>query len=136
MRMTASFGSSILGVSRSSNRMSPGPQSTAPLMVRLLVPLVCPGSDAWSLHRHPAVDGEGMADHVARPRAAKPENRRGDLLRPARPADGDVLRDFGIRLLAPGDDVAGDLGIDQAGIDRVHADAVLDVFERRRPGQA
>src|SRR3954467_11253038 len=76
MRMTASFGPSILGVPRSSNRMSPGPQSTAPLMVRLLVPLVCSGSDAWSLHRHPAVDDEGMADHVARPGTAEPEHRR------------------------------------------------------------
>ena len=86
--------------------------------------------------RHPAVDGEGVADHVARPRAAKPEHGRGDLLGPARAADGDVLRDLGVRLLVPGDDVAGDLRVDQAGIDRVHADAVLDVFQGRRPRQA
>src|SRR3954470_19738220 len=28
---------------------------------------------AWSRHRHPSVDGEGVADHVASPWAAKPE---------------------------------------------------------------
>ena len=87
-------------------------------------------------HRHPAVDGEGVADHVARPRTAKPQHGRGDLLGPARAADGNVLRDLVVRLLVPADDIAGDLRIDQAGIDRVHADAVLDVFQSGRPRQA
>ena len=87
-------------------------------------------------HRHPAIDGEGVADHVARAGAAEPEHGRGDLLGPARAADGDVLRDLGVRLLVPADDVAGDLRVDQAGIDRVHADAVLDVFQAGRPRQA
>src|SRR3954451_11840245 len=105
-------------------------------MVRLLVSLACGKLDAWSRHRHPAIDGEGLADHVARPGAAKPEHGRGDFLGPARPADGDVLRDFGVSLLVAAHDVAGDLRVDEARIDRVHADAVLDVFEGRRPRQA
>src|SRR4051812_14944018 len=37
MRITASVGSSILGVSRSSNRMSPGAYKTVPRMADLLL---------------------------------------------------------------------------------------------------
>src|SRR5690349_17101196 len=63
--------------------------------------------------RHPAVHGEGVADDVARPRAAQPQHGRRDLLGPARPADGDVLRDLGVGLLVSGYDVAGDLRVDE-----------------------
>jgi len=47
-----------------------------------------------------------------------------------------VLRYLGVRLLVPADDIAGDLRVNQAGVDRVHADAVLDVFQSGRPRQA
>src|SRR5207237_2690513 len=56
-------------------------------------------------------------------------------LGPARPANGNVLRYFVVRLLIAADNIAGDLGIDQAGIDGVHANAVLDVFESGGPRQ-
>src|SRR5581483_6414587 len=51
-------------------------------------------------------------------------------------ANGNVFGYLLIRLLVPGDNIAGHLRIDQAGIDGVHADAVLDVFESRRSCQA
>jgi len=70
-----------------------------------------------------------MTNNVARPRTAKPQHGRGDLLGPARAADGNVLRYLGVSLLVPVDDIAGNLRVDQAGIDRVHADAVLEVFQ-------
>jgi hypothetical protein len=47
-----------------------------------------------------------------------------------------VLRYLGVRLLVSIDDIAGDLRVDRAGIDCVHADAVLDVFQSSRPRQA
>jgi hypothetical protein len=47
-----------------------------------------------------------------------------------------MLRYFGVRLLIPADDIAGNLCVDQAGVNRVHADAVLDVFQSGRPRQA
>src|SRR4051794_26271465 len=53
-------------------------------MACLLVQLVRCESDAWSRHRHPAVDSEGVADDVARPGAAKPQHGRGNLFGPAR----------------------------------------------------
>src|SRR6266536_6188234 len=46
------------------------------------------------------------------------------------------LRQLGVRLLIPVDDVAGDLRVDQARIHRIYADAALDVFERGCPCQA
>src|SRR5262249_13741783 len=69
--------------------------------------------------RHPAVHGEGVADDVARPRAAQPQHGRCDLLGPTRPADGDVLRDLGVGLLVSGYDVAGDLRVDEPRVHRV-----------------
>src|SRR5207248_8226465 len=72
----------------------------------------------------------------ARPGTAKPQDGRRDLLGPARATDRHVLRYLGVRLLVPTDDIAGDLRVDQAGVDRVHSDAVLDVFQSGRPGQA
>src|ERR1700761_2444909 len=77
-----------------------------------------------------------MAHHVARPGTAKPQHGRGDLLRPARATDGNMLRYVGVSLLVPADDIAGDLRVDQPGADRVHSDAVFDVFQSGRPGQA
>jgi len=50
-----------------------------------------------SPHRRAAVHGEGMADHVARPRAAQPEHGRGDLLGPARATHGKILFHLSIR---------------------------------------
>src|SRR3954454_596197 len=75
-----------------------------------------------SRHRHPAVHRERLTDDVARPRTAKPQHGRGALLRPARPADRNLLRDLGVRQLVPVDDIAGDLRVDQAGVHCVHAD--------------
>src|SRR5215207_414476 len=89
-----------------------------------------------SQHRHPAVHGEGLTDDVARPRTAQPQHGRGDLLGPARAADRNVLRDLGVRLLVPAHDIAGHLRVDQARVDRVHANAVLDILQGRRPRQA
>ena len=77
-----------------------------------------------------------MTYHVARPGTAKPQHSRGDLLGPARTTDRNVLRYFCVRPLVSIDDVASDLRVDQAGIDGVHADAVLDVFQSSRPRQA
>jgi len=84
---------------------------------------------ARSHNSHPTIHGERMTNNVARPRTAKPQHGRGDLLGPARAADGNVLRYLGVSLLVPVDDIAGNLRVDQAGIDRVHADAVLEVFQ-------
>jgi hypothetical protein len=53
-----------------------------------------------------------VADYVTRPRTAKPQHDRRDFLGPARASDGNVLRQLGVRLLIPVDDVAGDLGVD------------------------
>lgn len=47
-----------------------------------------------------------------------------------------MLRYLGVRLLVTADYIAGDLCVDQAGINRIHADAVLDVIQRGRPRQA
>src|SRR3954451_11903166 len=105
-------------------------------MACLLVQLDCCESDAWSQHGHPAIDSESVADDVARPRTAKPQNGRGNFVGSARTANGDVLRDFAVRLLAPGDDLASDLRVNESGIDRVHPDAVLDVFEGCCPREA
>jgi len=77
-----------------------------------------------------------MTKNVARPRTTKPQHRRGDLLRSTRATDGNVLRDLGISLLVPVDDIMGDLRVDQAGIHCVHPDALLDVFQSCRPRQA
>jgi hypothetical protein len=74
--------------------------------------------------------------HVARAGTAKPQHDRGDLVGPARAADGNVLRDLGVCLLVAADDIARDLRVDQAGVHGVHADALLDVLESSRPRQA
>jgi hypothetical protein len=76
-----------------------------------------------------------MPDNIARTRAAKPQHRRGDPFGPASTTDGNVLGDFGIRLLIAVDDIAGDRGVDQARIDGVHTDALPDVFKCSRPRQ-
>lgn len=39
-------------------------------------------------------------------------------------------------MLIPVDHVAGNRRVDEAGIDRIYADAALDAFERGRPRQA
>src|SRR4051794_34852493 len=97
---------------------SPGQSLT--ITCGIITPLQCmrPFYDRASYDRHAAVHGQGVADHVARRRAAQPEHGRGDLLGPARAADGDVLRELDVRLLAPAHDIAGDLRVDQAGVDR------------------
>src|SRR5581483_5714180 len=87
------------------------------------------GVTTGSHHRHSAIDSEGVTDYVARRGTAKPEYRRRDFRGSARTADGKVLRDLGVGLLVPADHIAGDLGVDQARIDGVHADAVPDVFQ-------
>jgi hypothetical protein len=53
------------------------------------------------------VHREGVADHVTRPRAAKPQHDRRNFLRATRASDGYVLGQLGVRLLMPIDDVAG-----------------------------
>ena len=47
-----------------------------------------------------------------------------------------VLSNVLVCLFVPIDDIAGYLGVDQAGINRVHTDAALDVFQGCRAGQA
>lgn len=77
-----------------------------------------------------------MSDHIACPRTAKPEHNRGNLIRPPRAANWNIPGYLGVRLLVSAYDITGDLCVNQARVDRVYANAVLDVFQRSRPGQA
>jgi hypothetical protein len=76
-----------------------------------------------------------MAYDVARGGTAKPQHGPGDFIRPSNTADWDCACHLGIRLWVAVHDIAGDLCVDRAGVDRVHADTLLGVFERGRPCQ-
>ena len=52
-------------------------------------------------HRHSSVDGERMADYIARPRTAQPQHGRGDLLGLARWTNGNILLHLSIRFFVP-----------------------------------
>src|SRR2546427_1064380 len=84
-------------------------------------------SVAALLDSHSAVHGECVTDDVAGCRTAKKQHGRGDLVWPASASDGDVLGNLGVRLFVAADHIAGNLRIDQSGIDGIHADTVLDV---------
>jgi len=84
---------------------------------------------------HPAVHGECVTDDVAGCRTAKKQHGGGDLVWRASASDGDVLGNLGVRLFVAADHIASNLRVDQSGIDGIHADAVLDVFQSRRPCQ-
>ena len=77
-----------------------------------------------------------MTHDVTRSLTAQPQHNGRDFLWPASAPDGNALRSFGIHLLVSFEDIVTDLGIDQAGIHGIHADALLHVFERGRPRQA
>src|SRR4030081_3676240 len=89
--MTASVGLMIFGTSRSSKRTSRGPYRTAPCMIYLLLFRFL--SFSSSARRVPAVHRECVPDHEACAGAAKPQNSRGNLLRPTKSPDGLFLRD-------------------------------------------
>src|SRR2546429_9948364 len=78
--MTASVGLMIFGTSRSSKRTSRVPYRTAPRMIYLL--FHCSVCGVAAIHR------ECVPDHEACTRAAKPENSRGNLLRPTKSTNG------------------------------------------------
>jgi len=59
-----------------------------------------------------------------------------DLLGPARTANGHLLRDVFVRLLITVHYIASNLRVDQAGVNRIHVDAFLDVLERRCSSKA
>ena len=91
IRITASVGSMIFGSSRSSNRMSPGPYKTVPLIRNLLLLNDC----------HSAVRSQCVSHHVARPGTAQPQDGRSDFLRPPGAADRNALCDLRVSLLIP-----------------------------------
>lgn len=88
----------------------------------------------FSVNQHPAVDVERDARQVARQVAQQEQARMGDVGGFAEPAEryalDDVLAHVGRQL------VAGDVGLDQAGRDRIDADPVGAEFARHRLREA
>src|SRR5437899_7392114 len=82
--MRASVGLMIFGMSRSSKRTSRGPYKTAP---RMIYPYFDSSVISSSVCGVPAIHGESVPDHEACTRAAKPQNGRGNLLRPTKSTD-------------------------------------------------
>ena len=78
---------------------------------------------------------ERVTDNVARRGTAKPQNGGRDFLGSTRASDGNVRRYLSIRLFIALNNVAGNLRVDQSGVDRIYPDAVLDVFEGGCPSQ-
>lgn len=58
--------------------------------------------------RHSPVNRESLTDDVARRGAAKPQYRRGDLLRPTCAADGNALSCLVVHLFVAFEDVVAD----------------------------
>jgi hypothetical protein len=67
-------------------------------------------------HRHTAIDGECLANHVACSGTAQPQDRRNDLLGLPGPANRHILRNVRIGIFDPTDDIACDLRVDQPWI--------------------
>src|SRR5579875_532194 len=98
------------------------------LMATLSKPAGALGSD-----RHSAIHRQSVTHHITGPGAAQPQHHGRNLLRPSRTPNGNTLCDLVVGLLVPADHVTSNLRIDQPGIDRIHPDALLDVFESSRP---
>src|SRR3989442_1015145 len=134
--MTASVGLMIFGTSRSSKRTSRGPYRTAPRMIYLRISISLVSSSACGV---PAIDGECMTNYEIRARAAKPQNSRGNLLRPAKSPNGlflqDVFHGFGFF----GDHVGNHRCFDCTGAHGIDANASGGIFKRgalRQPDHA
>ena len=98
-----------------------------------------PTSDELDESECSAVYGQGLTGDIARPRTAKPQHGRGDLLWPAGAAHRNALRCFGVHVFVSFEYVSAYLCIDQAGGYCINTDAVPDVFESgcaRQPDHA
>src|SRR5882762_5582754 len=125
--MTASVGLMIFGTSRSSKRTSRGPYRTAPRMIISLFRFLSVSLSACGIS---AIHRECVPDHEACTRAAKPQNRRGNLLRPTKSTDGlflsDVFHGFGFL----GDHVGNHRCFDCTGAHGIDANASGGIFKR------
>src|SRR3954454_2529774 len=83
-----------------------------------------------------AVDDHGVPDGERGLLRAQPEHGGGDLLWPAHAADGLLGDDGGAAFFSAAGEAAHHLGVDDAGADRVDADAQGGVVERGRLRQA
>ena len=82
-----------------------------------------------SRNRHPAIDGESVADDVTCPRTAEPQHNGCDFFWLSRSAHRNLLRNLAVRILISTDDIAGDLRVDQTGIHGVDPNTLLHVFD-------
>lgn len=87
-------------------------------------------------HRHPAIDCEHLADYITCTWTAQPKDRRGNLVWTSGALNRNTLGYACISLFVATHYIAGNLRIDQTGVDRIYVNALSYVFQGSRSCQA